>query len=325
MIRTSLIIDGNYLLYKSVFALRQSKSIDMDLENVLFNDFNRVIHTYNYDDIFFASDMGSSWRKDNFPSYKSDRKKDELVDWENVYNIYNSFKEELYEKPNINMYEFPKLEGDDIVAYLTNKLNEKGYSVVIIANDKDLHQLIKFDINKGYVNILWNNRLSDSKVYMPENYQVYVDSLKNSKSIDLFDDESEYDNEFIKFLEELKYKNKVVEINNEKSLFCKIVEGDNSDNIKSIYMKDGRGIAEKGAEKVYELYKDIFAEPINFDDPDFLHKMVEIVSYYKKVEEDDTLKKVIFLNTIDNMKLIRLEEKYLPEHLLKQMQDKIKL
>jgi len=299
MIKTNIVIDGSYLLYKSVFMLKKTKTIDLDLENLLHIELNKLIRSYDYDNIYFVSDMGSSWRKEIFQTYKQDRKKDESIDW----------------KTNINKYEFPKIEGDDIIAFIVNKSNELGYSNIIIGNDKDLHQLIKFDINKKYINILWNYKMSDGRVYFPENYQIFFNSIKNEESaeIDLFD-EDYFDADFIEFLNGLINQTKLTEINNEESLFIKIIHGDNSDKIPSIYKKNNRGIGETGAKKIYKLYKEIYPDKIEFNNDDFLMRVVEIVSYDKKLE-DLTEQKVIFLNAKDNRKLIKLDKEYMPTHL----------
>lgn len=324
MIKVNLCVDGNYILYKSVFMLRQTRTIDIDLEDLLHIEFNKIIRSYTYDNVYFVSDMGASWRKELFHTYKEGRKKDEKIDWDNVHNIFDGFKDELSEKQNINMYEIPKIEGDDIIAYIVNKSNEKGYSNVIIGNDKDLHQLLRFDLNKNYINILWNFKMSDERSYFPENYQIFFDSIENgSNEIDLFE-ENDFDSDFINFLEGLNGKTKLFEVNNEEALFTKIVSGDNSDKIDSIYKKNDRGIGEKGADKIYKLYKDIYPEPIDFNDDNFLRKLVGVVAYSKKFD-DNTEKKAVYLNAKDNRMLIKLDEKYMPGHLYGIMSNKVKI
>ena len=130
MIKTNIVIDGNYILYKSVFILRKTRSIDIDLEDLLHIELNKLVRAYSYDNIYFVSDMGQSWRKELFSNYKKERKKDEKIDWENVMNIFDSFKDEIAQKPNIQMYEISKIEGDDLVAYIVNESNKNWRGLV---------------------------------------------------------------------------------------------------------------------------------------------------------------------------------------------------
>jgi len=304
--------------------LRQTRSIDADLEDLLHIEFNKIVNSYNFDNIYFVSDMGASWRKDLFNTYKEGRKKDEKIDWDNVFNIFNGFKDELSERVNVSMYEFPKIEGDDLIAYIVKESNYVGYSNVIIASDKDLHQLLKFDLNKGYINIMWNFKMSDERTYFPENYQILIDSIeKGSDEVDLFE-EDYFDSDFINFIEGLGGRTKLFEINNEQALFTKLVSGDNSDKIPSIFKRNGRGYGDIGAVKIYKMYKDIYPEPIDFNSDDFLKKLVGVVAYDKKIE-DNSEKKVVYLNAKDNRMLIKLDEKYMPNHLFGIIKNKVKI
>ena len=321
MIKVNMCIDGSYLLYKCVFILRKTKSINMDLEDLLHIEFNKIIRSYDYNNIYFVSDLGASWRKEIFDAYKKGRKKDDKIDWENVYNIYDSFKDELNNRNNVSVYEFPKIEGDDIIAYVVNQSNKIGYSNVIVASDKDLHQLLKFDLNNNYINIMWNFKTSDERTYYPENYQIFFDSVENNREVDLFE-ENDYDVDFLNFLEGLAARTKSFEINNEEALFTKIVQGDNSDKIPSIFKRGNRGIGEKGAEKIYKMYKDIYSEPVDFNSDDFLRKLVGVVAYDKKFD-DNTEKKVVYLNAKDNRMLIKLDEIYMPSYLYGMIKNKV--
>jgi len=325
MVKVNLCIDGNYILYKCVFILRQTRSIDGDLEDLLHIEFNKMIRSYEFDNIYFVSDMGASWRKDLFTTYKEGRKKDDKIDWENVFNIFDSFKDELEARNDVNMYQLKKVEGDDIIAYIVNQSNNIGYSNIIIASDKDLHQLLKFDLNNNYINVMWNFKTSDERTYLPENYQIFFDSIESTSSgeFDLFE-ENDFDGDFINFLEGLATRTKSFEINNEEALFTKIVSGDNSDKIPSIFKRNGRGYGEKGAAKVYKMYKDIYTEPIDFNGDDFLRKLVGVVAYDKKFD-DNTEKKVVYLNAKDNRLLIKLDEIYMPGYLYGLMKNKIEI
>ena len=113
-LKTNLIIDCNYLLYKSVFILKKTRSIEEDLGNLLRKDYDRISKAFSYTNLFVASDSGKSWRKTLKSDYKGTRKKDDTIDWSMVYREYDKFKTELKERPNCNVIEVDGMEGDDI-------------------------------------------------------------------------------------------------------------------------------------------------------------------------------------------------------------------
>ena len=94
-LKTNLIIDCNYLLYKSVFILKKTRSIEEDLGNLLRKDYDRISKAFSYTNLFVASDSGKSWRKTLKSDYKGTRKKDDTIDWSMVYREYDKFKTEL--------------------------------------------------------------------------------------------------------------------------------------------------------------------------------------------------------------------------------------
>ena len=73
MATCSLIIDGNYLLYKDIFLLKQKRSIYLDLLDLLRKDINRLMKSYTFERIYFVADSTVSWRKVEYKEYKSNR------------------------------------------------------------------------------------------------------------------------------------------------------------------------------------------------------------------------------------------------------------
>ena len=326
MIKTNLIVDGNYLMYKSVFILSKTRSIKTDLLELLKNDFNKIIRSYPFDNIYLVSDKGSSWRKLEYKEYKGTRQKDETIDWDLVYKIYSEFKEITKKRKNVKFFEKDKIEGDDFIAYLVHESNKENVSNVIIASDKDINQLLHFDMINKYINIQWNYKFSDERVYVPENYQLFLDHLSKNKSEDIFEPTNEH--EFINFIETLANRTKIKEIRNEESLFCKIVSGDTGDNIKTIIKikdgkiipnnQDGRGIGEDGAKSLYKLFKETYPNIIDFDSDIFVNQLVDVVFYFKKIK-DFTHKSMVSENIKFNRRMVMLDDKYMPEMIFEAM------
>jgi len=327
MIKCNIILDGSYLLYKNVFILKKLKSIS-DLFDLLERDFNTLTRTFPYDNIYFVSDSRElNWRKIIYNEYKNKRKKDLNIDWDFVFKTYDDFKKTLNIKNNVKLLEYNGLEGDDFIAYIINKTNENGYSNIIIASDKDLQQLLSFDLNKNYINIQWNYRFSDQRVYLPKNYQLFLEQLHNSENNNIFSLDNDID--FYNFIINLIQKTKINDINKEQILFEKIVQGDISDNIISIikikngeYNINGRGIGKDGAKKVYNIYKKIHPEKIDFNSINFINRLTDIVIYYKKIKNPSTkLKEIIKENIILNRQLISLDTQYMPKKIYENLKN----
>jgi len=325
MIKANIIIDGNYLLYKNVFILKKLRALT-DLEILLNRDFDNISRSFPFENVYFVSDSReSNWRKQVYKEYKGTRKKDSDIDWDYVYDVYGNFKKSLNNKRNLKILEFPGLEGDDFIAHIIKTSNEKNYSNILVASDGDLQQLLKFDLNKNYINIQWNYRFSDERVYLPENYQLFLDQLFNSSNDDIFTLNN--DSDFGNYIENLLQKTKVKSVTSEQIVFEKIVQGDNSDNIPSIIKvknnkidPDGRGIGEKGANSVYKLYKEINPEPIDIDSDKFVNNLIDVIFYYKKIKNPSQESiNIVRNNIIFNRKLIKLDSLYMPENIYESM------
>lgn len=323
--KTALTIDGNYLLMKDVFILHYMKSLYVDLDQLLRNDVNKLMKLYPFDKVYFVSDSKDGyWRKDLMQTYKSTRKKDDAIDWAWVFERYDELKEELQHNNKIEFIEISKCEGDDVIAYITNEGNKKGYSNFIMASDSDLQQLLRFDTHNDYINIIYNFKYSDEKTYLPENYNVYINH-KDDTEISIFDMDESF--EFLSFLKDIMQKTTVNEIDTEKLLFCKLVSGDKKDAIPSVYIKNNRGIGKKGGETIYDLYKEMDDSKIDFDSDEFTQKLTDVVKFNKKITSDMEDAKDItesIKNSIElNKKLTILKSNYLPSEIYDEMKKTI--
>lgn len=312
MINLNLVVDGNYLLYRSVFILHKLKTLYGDLETLLLNDFNNISNSYGFNKIYFISDSKRSWRKDFYSEYKGRRKKDDDIDWEFVFDTFDKFKESIKNRHNCLLYQIDPFEGDDIIAHVVNESNKEGYSNYILTADSDIHQLLRFSVAGNYINMVYNHKFNNEKVFVPENYNIFLKNIEEEcDGGDIFDLTD--DMEFINYFDKVTSKATIVPINNEESYFKKIVAGDSGDNILSVvrFKRENRGIGEKGAETVYSMYKQNYPEEIDFDSDTFVYRLTNILSVYKKNKDEDFKNKVT-----ENIKfsrtLTRLDGKYLP-------------
>lgn len=308
----NLIIDGNYQLMKTIFPLHNSNTLYGELEANLNFSFDRQIALYPFNQVFFVSDGKSSWRKAINADYKANRSKKEGIDWDFVFQCYTEFKEKISKR--CTKLESDGLEGDDWIAAIVRASNAKGISCLILSTDRDYHQLLKWNIDPNYINILYRDNLLQEKVWLPQGYSVFMNHLQKTP-VDLF--ALDWRQDFFALMRKFgKYQ--MSEINPIESLFCKIVQGDKTDNISSLYStttKDGkiRGIGEAGALKIWKNYiQNADDHHVDYENLELRELIIDLVIEYKKAENNKAIRAKIFDNLQKNIKMIRLEERYMP-------------
>lgn len=100
-----------------------------------------------YGELIIACDDKNVWRKQVFPQYKANRKKDREtseIDWSNIFNILNKVRNELKEVSPYRVIQVDHAEADDIIGTLTHKFGNMlntGEKILILSGDKDFAQL----------------------------------------------------------------------------------------------------------------------------------------------------------------------------------------
>jgi 5'-3' exonuclease len=312
------IIDGNYILSRLVFTLHKNNLLYGSLYQSLDRTIENYRKIYPFSNIYIVSDSKEkSWRKSLHSNYKMNRKRDSDIDWTFVYDTYSEFKKNV----NIKILESPRIEGDDWISYVVHKSNDKNISNYIVSNDYDIKQLLKYNLDKNYINLMSNQMYNQEKVFLPKNYQIFLNKVKSmSNNDDIFNLND--NSEFLSFMNKIKSNSQLYEIDNIHSLLVKLISGDNSDNIKSVYqvVKSGktRGIGEKGAESIYNLYVEEFGDP-DISDPDLFENIADIICEKKKISKSNI--NLITENIKSNMKLINLDLDNFPKEIINSMNE----
>jgi 5'-3' exonuclease len=320
MILCDLILDGNYLLNRNVFSLHKNNLLFGALSKSLEISVSNYRKWFPFSNIYFVSDSREkSWRKKINKEYKATRKKDSDIDWDFVFGAYSEFKESLVYK-GIRVLESPHIEGDDWVSFLINKANTEERSTIIVSNDYDIKQLIKYNLNPLYINIMSNEMLNRQKLFLPKNYQIFINEVNKLENDDIF---ALNDNiEFIKLMNSFMEKYEINEVDSIESLIIKIISGDQSDNISSAWsiVKNGRkrGIGEKGAKSIFDNYLSEFGD-INLSDPDLFENIADLICEKKNLSK--TTISDIKTNIEENMKLIYLDINSLPIEVKRRMEN----
>ena len=314
-----LIIDGNYILSKNTFTLHKNNLLFGALHKSLENTINSYRKWYPFANVYLVSDSKEkSWRKQLTTSYKATRKKDSDIDWNFVYTAYGEFKDSM--KGLVKVLESPHVEGDDWISFLVTKANREGRSTIIVSNDYDIKQIVNYGLDPLFINIMTNEMYNREKLFLPKNYQIFLNKVSKLPSDDIFNLNDNSD--FLLLLDRFINKYEINEINPVESLIVKIISGDVSDNIGSVWsvVKNGkkRGIGNKGAQSIYDDYILEFGE-INLSDPDLYENIADLICEKKKLSK--TQIESIVENIKDNMKLIDLRIHNLPGEIVEKMEN----
>jgi len=313
-----LIIDGNYILSKNTFTLHKNNLLFGALHKSLENTVNNYRKWYPFANVYLVSDSKEkSWRKQLTTNYKATRKKDSDIDWTFVYGAYGEFKDSM--KGLVKDLEAPHVEGDDWISFLVNKANNEGRSTIIVSNDYDIKQIVSYGLDPLFINIMTNEMYNKEKLFLPRNYQIFLNKVSKLPSDDIF---SLNDNtDFLLLLDRFINKYEINEINPVESLMVKIISGDTSDNIGSVWsvVKNGkkRGIGAKGAQSIYDEYILEFGE-LNLSDPDLYENIADLICEKKKLSK--TQIESIVENIKGNMRLIDLRLHNLPDEIINKME-----
>jgi len=311
-----LLIDGNYILSKLVFTLHKHNLLYGGLHKALENNISGYRKWYPFTNIYLVSDSKEkSWRKKIVDDYKGTRKKDTDIDWNFVYTAYGEFKDSL---KNIKVLEAPHIEGDDWLSYLTERANHEGRSVIIVSNDYDIKQMVNYSLEPLTINLMTNEMYNKEKLFLPKNYQVFLNKLSRLPNDDIFNLNDNV--EFLGLLDNFINKYEVHEIDPMESLIIKIISGDSSDNINSVWSvtKNGkkRGIGAAGAKTIYDEYLLEFGE-VNLLDPDLHENIADLICEKKKLGKSQI--SPIVGNIEMNVRLIDLRMSNLPPEVVGRM------
>lgn len=98
-----------------------------------------------YGEPVFACDDKENWRKEIFPYYKANRKKDRTtskIDWHMLLDYLNIIKEEFKENLPYKFLQVSTAEADDIIASLVMTVTDE--SKLIYSSDGDFVQLLAY-------------------------------------------------------------------------------------------------------------------------------------------------------------------------------------
>jgi hypothetical protein len=105
-----------------------------------------------YGEMVIACDNTNYWRKQLFPYYKANRKKNQEkseLNWKSIFECLNKIRQELKDYFPYRVIDIESAEADDIIATLIKTLSGEE-KILILSGDKDFIQLHVYPNVKQY-------------------------------------------------------------------------------------------------------------------------------------------------------------------------------
>ena len=150
-----IIVDLNQIMISNLMVQingRNAVELSEDLvRHMVLNSIRGINKKFrkDYGELVIASDGKHSWRKQIFPNYKANRKKNREQsghDWETIFDVINRIKSELIEFMPYKLIEVETAEADDVIAVLIRKIEKivgpnHAKKILIVSGDKDFIHL----------------------------------------------------------------------------------------------------------------------------------------------------------------------------------------
>lgn len=144
------IVDLNQVMISNFMAqIGNHTNIKIE-EDLLRHMVLNSLRSYNakfrndYGEMIIACDDRGSWRRQIFPYYKANRKRDREqseIDWNAVFDSLNKIREELKNFFPYRVIQVETAEADDVIGTLCHEYGNTSEKILIISGDKDFRQL----------------------------------------------------------------------------------------------------------------------------------------------------------------------------------------
>ena len=151
-----IIFDYNAIALGSIMA---NKNLEQDLvRHMILNTLRMYRQKFpkkDYGDVILACDAPNNWRREVFPQYKANRRKNRSesdFNWDEAFRILNETREEIRVNFPYKLIQVDGCEADDVIGALAYNTQEFGQyeNVVIISADHDFAQLQVLDNVKQF-------------------------------------------------------------------------------------------------------------------------------------------------------------------------------
>jgi len=144
-----IIIDMNQIMISNLMAQIKNDVLNENLvRHMVLTSLRSYEKEYSkeYGEIVLAYDSKHYWRKDYFPFYKQNRKKDREKsghDWHSIFDVLNKIRDEIRIHFPYKVVEVFGAEADDVISTLCKNKTPQD-KILILSGDKDFIQLQKY-------------------------------------------------------------------------------------------------------------------------------------------------------------------------------------
>jgi len=154
-----ILVDMNQVMISNLMVHLNSNELNEDMvRHMVLNSLRSYKTKFgdNYGELVLCYDDKHYWRKEYFPNYKANRKKDRSaskLDWNELFETLNKIRDEIKEVFPYKVLQVAGAEADDIIATIVKVISETPKlfeNVLIMSGDKDFIQLQKHSFVKQY-------------------------------------------------------------------------------------------------------------------------------------------------------------------------------
>jgi hypothetical protein len=152
-----ILVDYSGIAVSSILS-QPNASVDEGLiRHIILNSLRmyNVKYRDDYGEMVIACDGGATWRRDKFPQYKGNRKKNREtsnIDWKLLFELLGTIREELKQFMPYKVVHVQGVEADDVIATLVESTQDFGCNekVMIVSSDTDFVQLQRYSNVKQF-------------------------------------------------------------------------------------------------------------------------------------------------------------------------------
>lgn len=150
----AILIDYNQVMLANLFAsIGNHTNVDVDedlIRHMFLSSLLRIRKNFqkDYGEIVLCADSKNVWRKDIYPYYKANRKKNRDssdLDWNQLFSVMHKIRDEVKEHFPYKVLWVDRCEADDIIGTIIHEygttLNTGSEKYLIVSGDKDYIQL----------------------------------------------------------------------------------------------------------------------------------------------------------------------------------------
>jgi len=144
-----ILLDYSQTVIGSFMAVSRGKPVVEEdlLRHTILNSIRMFRNKFvkDYGEMVICCDNKDNWRKEVFPEYKANRRKNrenDITDWKTLFELLHEMREDLTKYFPYKVMHVDTAEADDIIGVLVDHCEENP--TLILSSDKDFIQLQKY-------------------------------------------------------------------------------------------------------------------------------------------------------------------------------------